>query len=346
METKKVRRDSNFELLRIVAMALIIICHYESAGQFWGTVNGVSVEPLELTVLRLGGKAGVVIFGIITGYFTFNKAFKWQKIRDVSLQTSWYSLVMLLFVALVVQTPITKMMVVKSVFPLMMSIYWYATAFVIMLLLSPAINVAMKSFAKRETTYVLGILLLFMGLPIMTRFHNDVTGLILAYAIGAYIKRFDITISRRWIGVLLFVTLGAALGMTVLFTKGASISSFFASNRLSFVTGFNINAYALGTLLFLFAKETKIGQISAINWVASTTFGIYLFHCYPFYQGRMWYQIAQIDQLQGVSVAVSLLVSVVGIFIVGMILDFIRQCMFKTVQTLWGMIARKKSVKD
>ena len=72
---KKVR-DSNFELLRIVAMIMIIGCHFVTYTQ-WHFPPGYSGETkLALQMLRLGGKTGVILFVLITGYFNVKSTFK------------------------------------------------------------------------------------------------------------------------------------------------------------------------------------------------------------------------------------------------------------------------------
>lgn len=343
MDTKKMSRDSNFELLRIIAMLLIIGCHFTTYGKFDFQSGWLSLEALTLNVLRLGGKTGVIIFAMITGYFALYKEFKWQKIRDLSLQTSWYAIGLLIFMTVIVHKTLTPVKLVQGLFPLLMSTYWFATAFAILLLVAPVINLAMKNFEQRETTYVLGGLILLMGLPVATVFQNDVTGLVLAYALGAYVRRFDLKLPKVWNVVLMFVTVTAAATMTLIFVKGAAISPFFAERRNFFVTGFNINAYALALLLFLFAKQTKIGQIKFINLIASTTFGIYLFHDNRFFKHYLWENIVQANQLHGVDLAVRFISSVIVIFVVGMIIDFIRQLVFKGVKTIWTMMKAKKT---
>lgn len=75
---KKKNRDSNIELLRIIAMCLIIFHHMAlNTGIVDGyTINGNMIFGI---IGGIGGKIGVVIFLLITGYFSINKNFSFKK---------------------------------------------------------------------------------------------------------------------------------------------------------------------------------------------------------------------------------------------------------------------------
>ena len=61
-------RASNIELLRIISMILIIMHHFSVHGCFPFTPD-LTFNKVFLQVFGLGGKAAVVAFVMITGYF-------------------------------------------------------------------------------------------------------------------------------------------------------------------------------------------------------------------------------------------------------------------------------------
>lgn len=75
---KKKTRDSNIELLRIIAMCLIIFHHMALNT---GIVDGYSINGNMIfgIIGGIGGKIGVVIFILITGYFSFTKSLVLRK---------------------------------------------------------------------------------------------------------------------------------------------------------------------------------------------------------------------------------------------------------------------------
>ena len=67
------KRDSNFELLRIICMVLIVIHHFSVHGGYFTETQGTL--PFNATLIDLfamGGRLGVNIFVLISGYFLIN----------------------------------------------------------------------------------------------------------------------------------------------------------------------------------------------------------------------------------------------------------------------------------
>jgi peptidoglycan/LPS O-acetylase OafA/YrhL len=67
-KTTVVKRESNFELLRIVAMLAIVFCHISMSLQLTGTF-----VDYVLTFMVSFGTFGVAIFLLISGYWLFAK---------------------------------------------------------------------------------------------------------------------------------------------------------------------------------------------------------------------------------------------------------------------------------
>ena len=87
------KRNSQIELLRIISMIMIVISHY--------TVHcNVDVVTLPLGINRFImeasklGNLGVILFVLITGYFTINQkqSFKLKKLVSLVFQTFIYYL--------------------------------------------------------------------------------------------------------------------------------------------------------------------------------------------------------------------------------------------------------------
>ena len=90
----KVNRKSNFELLRIIAMILIIAHHFSLHGGFRVVQSKPLINRIWILWLQLGGKIGVNIFVLISGYFLVSSpAFKLKKVLKLWLQLFFYSIV-------------------------------------------------------------------------------------------------------------------------------------------------------------------------------------------------------------------------------------------------------------
>lgn len=67
------QRKSNFELLRIVSIVMILFHHYSLNAAHMDIWDGISVYKIFFEFIYCFGQIGVNCFVVITGYFMFNK---------------------------------------------------------------------------------------------------------------------------------------------------------------------------------------------------------------------------------------------------------------------------------
>lgn len=65
----RIRRNSNIEMLRIMSMFLIILHHGTLYSGFDFPLQSISISKMCVDILSMGGKIGVSLFILITGYF-------------------------------------------------------------------------------------------------------------------------------------------------------------------------------------------------------------------------------------------------------------------------------------
>ncbi|WP_420914608.1 acyltransferase family protein [Leuconostoc lactis] len=87
-----VKRNSNIDLLRLVAMAFITVHHFAIWGYFIGNeVHTVQPNTVWLQFLELFGKIGVDLFILITDYFAINPRPTFKKIWQLT-NTLWQNI--------------------------------------------------------------------------------------------------------------------------------------------------------------------------------------------------------------------------------------------------------------
>ena len=188
------KRNSSIELLRIVAMLMIILGHLSGHGilhmisddalQIWS--GGSTLNKLFCILLLPGGRVGVGIFFLITGYFMINKSS--VSIRKVLAETVFYS-AMLSLVAFIFSFGSIKD-VVRSIVPLSNNSWWFVTSYIILVLCAPAINKFCLSLS-RENKFLCLIMVWIFTYTIPYMYGSYYYGLergLLFYLIGAYIK--------------------------------------------------------------------------------------------------------------------------------------------------------------
>lgn len=291
-------RQANFELLRIAAMFMVVVMHYltntiEPLPE--SSANGIQGLDVIYVVLESLCIVAVNVYVLISGYFLSETVFSWKRPVRVIVQTLFYTVLIPLMLALFGVLSFSEVFNIyhiwNSIFPVQSGHYWFVTAYVVLMLFAPALNIAVQKLEKRRFLQVIAALLLFFCIgktisPLQfaaDRYGYDFGWFMVLYLIGGYIRRFGMPFfknARKGWGIYLgsAVCIAAAeLVLMVLCQKGVSLAYYrsvpFHYNFLFCLTG------ALG-LFFAFShmhiKEGKAAD--AIRFVSPAVFGVYLIH--------------------------------------------------------------------
>ncbi|MBF0778899.1 acyltransferase family protein [Streptococcus cuniculi] len=134
-------RQSNIELLRIVAMLGIIASHFSVFGHFDFPINTISMNRLWIQFLPLAGNIGVNIFVLISGYFLIHKTtLEWRKVLAIWLQLSTYSLPFFLLGIAIGPAKFDVHWAFTYIVPILYRKWWFISCYIVLLILSPYIN--------------------------------------------------------------------------------------------------------------------------------------------------------------------------------------------------------------
>ena len=91
---KNNERNSNIELLRIIAMFFIIAHHYVTSSNVTSLFDysNISGNMLFLQIFGMFGKIAINIFTLITGYFMVNKTISKAKFLSLFCKVEFYYL--------------------------------------------------------------------------------------------------------------------------------------------------------------------------------------------------------------------------------------------------------------
>lgn len=314
MEIKQ--RRSNLELLRIVAMLMIIAFHIYRhcvSGQLTDPDsmermgNGLFSVPLFykklllLTVFSSFGRAGNVVFMTLTGYFMVAKG---REIRLVPiakklLLEQGYAAVLLLITSLLVFRRNPDSCTTLTEINLFNSMSWYVGYyFLVMLLARLCINRYLEKLERKQYRLFLFALLCMTQFKWIIKLLNGVTGDLVIlitgvflYALGGYIRRYQpFARVRIWaifgvifgIYVLLFLSTYAGVQNRIQdYYREASTDPFI--QYIPNVGDNSIVAILLGVSLFELFRRIKMPCCRVINYLGGATFMIYLFHDNSFF---------------------------------------------------------------
>jgi surface polysaccharide O-acyltransferase-like enzyme len=340
---KKVERNSNLELLRILAIVMIIAHHYSVHGQ-WEIGNELSLNRVIVQFLSLGGKLGVNCFVLITGYFMVNSKFNVKKLLKIIGQVFFYSVIIMIFFKLFKIYNIGIRETAESFFPIIFSKYWFATTYVELYILSPFLNKFINYCTNKEYKQLLIILTVILS--VIPTFTNSLPGIdnlawfVFLYLIASYIRKYPHDLFSRTRLCLLIFTAGCIfimLSVIILDLLGLKIANFPIDP--TFLREMNSLPLLFCSIsLFLYFKNINIGSNKIINSVSATTFGIYLIHDNNLIRSYLWVNIAKNNSYYHSNwLFLHAIVTIILVFIVCLFIEYFRiECIEKPLFNLVG----------
>lgn len=284
-DNNQVQRQSNFELLRIIAMLFILAFHYAGDGGLSFPSDSISLNRCWILCIQFGGKVGVDLFVLISGYFLINaKSIKTSKAIKLWLQLLFYSLVFYsIAIAFGVETFGYKK-TLKQFAPVSYSYWWFASTYFVLYLLSPYLNVLLFALNKRQYIQYLALMMIFWSvIPTFTGLSvqsNPLLWFIFLYSLAAFIKRFGVKTKLSAGGLIAFsvfciiLTCSMSIGIAVMGTRFSTFSEY----TLYFYDMQRIPVLIISTSMFLGFQKLQMKNSKLVNSIASATFGVYLIH--------------------------------------------------------------------
>lgn len=361
MESKKTRQ-SNFELLRVFSMYIILLHHLIIHGVMQGFKGGAysslwmygsKINQFFLWFFFPGGEVGVALFFMISGYFliTSNKL----NIKKTILQTvyyGWFTVFLFFITSLIMHfsdlgnvysymtnKELTRELIFNIFAPLRSGQFWFVTAYVILLLLKPLYNEFLNKFNRNG--YLIFLLFFWLFGLVFSTYFEIVLGYTKAfffYALGGYIRLFmaDKKISKGSnyglfiMGCLLWAVYAVIRYIANIVNFNGIIGKIFG--LINFFVPSCILVVIIGICFFIFFMNLNIGNKKYINIIASTTFGIYLIHEGTFTRGIIWDVVLKVSTImyQSSLFPIIAILSTVILFVVCSILDYFRICLIES----------------
>lgn len=295
-------RNSNTEILRIIAMIMIVASHYS----FHGGIDFSQVHnPLNYLFLKIItlGNCGVDIFILIYGYYSVSR----EKINDNKAFVLWfqvftYAVSIWLAFLLSGKYEFSLNETIRSIFPTIFSKYWFFTAYIVFFLLSPFINKLLKSLSQNEYRLFLGSMFLVWSV-IPTIFNRVPAGdgfalFLVLYALGAYFKLYPQSrYNCRKCGIIMSMVSALLLMVSaVVFFWLKKFHPLFDGRETFFFhkNSVLVISLALGLLIMALNKSPQYNK--PINLIASCTFGVYLLHDNDLIREYIWGNIFRVPQ--------------------------------------------------
>lgn len=337
------QRNSGFELLRIVAMVLIVAHHLALHG------TGVPKErpflqdiPMLNNILNnlylQGGKLGCSIFIALTGYFGIEKENDWKHLIPIEIAAITYCVGVFAFNWIMGFSAFSLRALVKCLFPITFVQYWFLTTYFVVYLLSPFMNQGLSQLTQEQYKRFLEIVvMLFFLVPLINKLAigeyydlyrgytwNSMIWLSIYYCVGGYLRKFGIP-NKKYIAYsgLLY---GAILLVRCLLWR------LFPENQMAQMLSMYV--FWDDSLLILLCTYWLILGFGAlklqcgwINTAASACLGVYLIHDNENIRYLLWQAVLKTrERFQSSAFWLWSLAAIVGIYIGCTCVELLRKC--------------------
>ena len=315
----KQSKTSAFELLRIIAMILIIMHHY-AYEIYTDYTSPLSGNLFFLQFFYMFGKLGVNLFVFITGFFLCDKEFKLNKLIKLELLVIFYSVFFNLIFVFLFHYNLEKSILFESFFPLISSKYWFYNTYFVLYLLFPYLNIFLNCDKKCLLKLIFILLLIWSILPAFPKIHplekSNLGWFVLLYFSGAYIKKYGIDIIRVFDALndvrnleasikaikkynsdfnhkpvlyisIAFILICILLFQVFLFDLLGTKNIIFRKKFDYYQSMNSVFMFSIAALLFISFSKMKFHN-NFINIIGGTTFGVYLIHGHNFVADFLW----------------------------------------------------------
>lgn len=294
--TKRAARNSSFELLRIIAMALIFAHHFVlyNAGDIWEMPLDFKRIFFEVAFLAVG-KIGALVFFLITAWYLSEKEqsyrLAFRRVWVMECELLFYSIGTYLAFKFLLpeQIPGGGGYGVRALFPLFGRIWWYPTVYATFLLVMPPLTRGLRSLGeplhKRLALVCIVLWGIVQGLcPEKTVTNDTLVYFVVVYVLVCYYRWYMKPVGRST-GVLLIVLGMAAIVGSILvlgfLVPGDSGLQMYLTSEWKLPVALVSFGLVLLFSSFRFTSRT-------VNLLAGSMFGAYLISEHRLIRPLLW----------------------------------------------------------
>lgn len=291
-------RKTNFEVLRIVAMFMVICGHVIINTNKLGATG--TVDYFITNIIQSFCVCATNVYILLSGYWGIH--LKHMKLIKMDVRVVFYSIIFL-FISIVAGTHILSLKTDFFVlFPVITKKYWFITDYFVLSLLAPYLNIYLEKTSKEELKRLLILcFVLFYLIATMAYAINaeqivwdagyGIVNFIYLYFLGYYFRHYfvDKFSNMKWL-------IGFLVNCLCMFVSNAVMTKIFGFYFNAFVSYNTVFVLGGAVCLFMTFKNTQIQSNQFINFIATKTLWVYVIH-----MSDLWSVIKSVFDLQTVS---------------------------------------------
>lgn len=275
MTVSAIQRNSNIEILRMMAMLMVLILHSNFLISYPSDSLGSISDYIKVAV-QLTNISAVNVFVFISGWFGI-KANK-KGLLNFLWQVFYWVLLLLILQSFISSEPICAKDFFMC-FGLFNGGGWFVSSYLALYLLSPILNSFVKNASNKQlfsVTYAFFVFQTLWGLTLSVGFilmGYSVFSFIGIYLLAQTIKRYNIVCNRK-ICIVIFIL--CSLFNFVIYYITSKIGIYYVRDMV--VAYINPLVIIQALALFYFARLTPPCNNQYINVLSSSCFAVYLLH--------------------------------------------------------------------
>lgn len=341
----KKTRDSNLELLRIVAMLLIVLLHLLSKGEILVNVEPFSFNYYGVWFLESAAFVSVNCYILISGYFFLSAKFTVRKFVRLWMEVVFWAFIIFYISYFTGMTPsLTFREVLRTIFPVISQKYWFVSAYFAVLLFAPIMQRKIRKLEKSQMKkiIVIGALALTIGPFLNISHYPKIINIIWFYylfLVASYMQLNINPFKYKKISIMVYFVFTLALLATRVYND-------FYANSYSLKDGFGVffeyNSFfvfiaSVGLFNFFRGIQLENRKINEIVLkIAPLTFAVYLIHEHwairqwiwtEEFIGRFFYK-----DLQSFALFFEIIIICISLFLICVLLEFFHRKLMKKEQ--------------
>ncbi len=358
-------RESGIELLRIILMLQVIYLHVSNFGEVATISRDIGgYQEVFFWINMLICRSPVYIFMLISGYFSVtskeNMRTIWKKAAKVYAPMIFYSIVITTVLGATGLAE-TYGNIIRSFIPLTSGTWYFMSVYLLVLILSPVVNLALNKLSKHDFKILLGVLFVLFSLwqvlahvPVIADFvrinsilettkGRGLDGFLFMYIIGAYLRlhtKREEKIAWKYLG-LFFAVIAYDFACIYLLEGVPFLEGFLR------VINFNNNPSSIlqGIFLLMFFRTIRF-KSRVINFISTHNLGVYMIHEHWLMRSLIWDKIFLFTQNVAFYSSPLFIIEIYGIivaiYISCTLIDIIRAFIFDGVAKLFGKFKKKQ----
>lgn len=338
------QRESNLELLRIVSMLFIIMHHYAVHGFLLKenfNLFPIVINKLIILFLSVGGEIGVNCFIFISSFYLINSKIKLNKVIDIFIKVTFYSIAIVLILYLMRDDYLIKLgnlVIIKEIIKAGLSFligYWFISCYILLYLSSPFLNKVISNITKIELrVLIVGMLIIwcFFRTSGINLFYSNYIWFVLLYFLSTYIKKYISLekIKQKFLLIWICTTYFILISSILILGKVLENKILFSKILLHQIAPYNIFIIIISLFLFLYFLKLKIGEVNKINYLATSMLGVYLLHDNILVRKYIWSNVYKnFEFLNSNYLFLHAFFSIVTVFFICIIIDKILDHILK-----------------